>query len=644
MRQRLALLITIGVTGTLAIAVLGVIGLRRANETSASIDIAAHAQRAQMDADMMHDAIRADVLLALDGAARGRASQIADAKGALDADAARFLKDLATVDSTTHGTLAAQVAALRPKVEGYVSDAHAAVSAAERKDPRATEAFDRYLASFEALEGENARFGDAVEKLSADISARASSTFQLVQWLGLVLILVTLVGSLVVGRAAVARMDASLGAIAQGIDQLKDRSIATLRGALAGLAEGRIDLAVRAEQAPLAVGGQDEFSRVADAVNAIIATTGDTIADFTRSQQAVRAVIGDVRGLTVAAKAGELGKRADARAHAGAFREVVAGVNETLDAVTAPMQASLAVLEAMGTRDLTARVTGRFEGDHGRMQAACNRTAEALGGALAEMRASTEHSADAAAQIAQAADGLAMASSQQAARVEEIAAAVQQSASQARTTAAQAQEARRVADDARLRAVAGVAEMEKLSAAVQRMHESSEATARIVRTIDEIAFQTNLLALNAAVEAARAGEAGRGFAVVAEEVRTLAQRAGEAARQTSALIAESAGSVAEGTAITAGVVQQFRGIGSAVEAVTAVVGEIAAANDEQAKGVQQVLGALEDVSRLTQQVAASSEESAAAGQELAVNSAQALSVVSTFTVEAAPAREYSAAA
>ncbi|MGK7346013.1 MAG: methyl-accepting chemotaxis protein, partial [Candidatus Nitrospinota bacterium M3_3B_026] len=95
-----------------------------------------------------------------------------------------------------------------------------------------------------------------------------------------------------------------------------------------------------------------------------------------------------------------------------------------------------------------------------------------------------------------------------------------------------------------------------------------------------------------------------------------AQRAGAAAKDTASLIEDAVKKAADGGEIADRAGTALGGIVDSVKKVTDLVGEIAAASNEQARGVDQVNTAVSQMDKVTQQNAANAEESAAAAEEL----------------------------
>ncbi|MBN2312003.1 MAG: methyl-accepting chemotaxis protein [Candidatus Hydrogenedentes bacterium] len=222
----------------------------------------------------------------------------------------------------------------------------------------------------------------------------------------------------------------------------------------------------------------------------------------------------------------------------------------------------------------------------------------------------------ASSQVADSSQQMAEGASESASSLEETSASLEEMASITKQNADNANQADTMIAQAREAAERGGEAAGRMSDAIGNIKASSNETAKIIKTIDEIAFQTNLLALNAAVEAARAGEAGKGFAVVAEEVRNLAQRSAEAARNTSELIEEAQHTAANGVSVSGEVAEILSQITESVLKVSQLVADVAAASNEQAKGIDQVNMAVVQLNEVTQSNAANSEEAAAASEEL----------------------------
>jgi methyl-accepting chemotaxis protein len=352
---------------------------------------------------------------------------------------------------------------------------------------------------------------------------------------------------------------------------------------------------------------------------------------------AVNLLVADAGRLVEAAVAGKLETRAEASRHQGDFRKVVEGVNQTLDAVVRPISEASAVLDTLAQRDLRARVTGSYQGDHARIKESVNGTAQALHDALAQVAAAVEQVSSASQQIASSSQAVASGASEQAASLEQTGSSLESVLSITQRATDNAQQANLLAKTARTAADEGTSAVAQMQGAMVKIRASAEGTSQIIRDINDIAFQTNLLALNAAVEAARAGEAGRGFAVVAEEVRSLALRSKEAASKTEALIKESVKQAGEGEVTSRQVGAKLGEIVTGIGKVTDIVSEIAAAAKEQTAGIAQVSGAIGEMDKVTQQNAASAEESSSAASELNGQAEELAAMVGAFQLARAPA-------
>ena len=535
------------------------------------------------------------------------------ALGALEAEYARMLAGFVDVGGRVMG--------LETKGDhaGAVALMHAECI------PRAT-ALRSHLGRMRAL---LATRSQAVEAASAASITRAAVLGGLVVagvFLGGLAVAVTVARRL---RRSLAQLRAQAVALAEG--DVGERPLPTSRDEIGTLARDLARVAAAERELAKAAAALAE----GDVDRAIpVRSSQDTLS---RSMQglagSLRRLVTELEVVAVAAQEGRLGRRADVRQFAGAFRTLATRTNAAVEACVAPAGAALAALEQVADGDLVARMDGSFQGDHARLQEAVNGALGRIARAMHDVRSGATEVADAGAHLSQHA------------------------ATQAATVAALAQaigsldvgldaimgEARAAAGDATVAAESlatadGIAQqgdrhVAALDSAFARVRESVAGTERIVRTIEEIAFQTNLLALNAAVEAARAGDAGRGFAVVAEEVRALAQRSAEASRQTAALIAESVGSAEAGAAVTGAVTETVSALRSEVRTVAAIAHRVREATSRQEAAIGELGPTLDSLRTTADKVQASADTSAEAASELEASAGSLQQLVAGFRLD-----------
>jgi methyl-accepting chemotaxis protein len=112
---------------------------------------------------------------------------------------------------------------------------------------------------------------------------------------------------------------------------------------------------------------------------------------------------------------GRLSTRADATKHTGDYRQIIEGVNQTLDAVIGPVQEAGAVVKKIAAGDLSAQVAGNYQGDHADIKNDINAMTEAL-------RTSMRSIAENAQSLSSASEELTATSQQMSANAEETSA------------------------------------------------------------------------------------------------------------------------------------------------------------------------------------------------------------------------------
>ena len=172
-------ILALGLAGVAISVVIGVIGLVSSARLGGQIEEsirAAHALQASQEADMMHDAVRGDVLLALLASVNKDSGQIKEAQDGLKEHSEVFLKNLALLEKADISpAVAAKVKESMPMVQQYLVAGEAVIKQSSVNMEQAQAAVPAFQAAFNALEKQMGDQGTLIEEVGGTLDAQVKA-------------------------------------------------------------------------------------------------------------------------------------------------------------------------------------------------------------------------------------------------------------------------------------------------------------------------------------------------------------------------------------------------------------------------------------------------------------------------------------
>jgi methyl-accepting chemotaxis protein len=155
--------------------------------------------------------------------------------------------------------------------------------------------------------------------------------------------------------SAITALQRVLGNVASGNAILTDAARA--------IAAGETSVSAEVAKESVDVVQKDEIGALADSTRQIVESQEQLSVAFRKVTETLKALIEETGRLSHAAVEGRLSTRGDAQAFEGGYRQIVQGVNNTLDAVIGPLHVAARNVQLISRGDIPPTITETYNGD-----------------------------------------------------------------------------------------------------------------------------------------------------------------------------------------------------------------------------------------------------------------------------------------